>query len=183
MKPGKTKSAIWSYFGFVPDKDGKPKDLQNPVCKKCRSTVVTKGSNTTNLLQHLKLHHPVIYKSIKEAQSATEITTDKSYASSEPRELKQVTLQESMSKFQLYLCSSKKWQKLIDAVTYCVAKDMMLLYSVEKSGFKYMLRTFDSHYELPRRNSPVSRKLKYLRNVNEPQLTKVAQHPVAVWRP
>ena len=33
------------------------------------------------------------------------------------------------------------------------------------------------------RNSPVSRKLKYLRNVNEPQLTMVAQHPVASWRP
>ena len=31
-------------------------------------------------------------------------------------------------------------------------------------------------------NSPVSRKLKYLRNINEPQLTMVAQHPVATWR-
>ena len=31
--------------------------------------------------------------------------------------------------------------------------------------------------------SPVSRKLKYLRNVNDHQLTVVAQHPVAVWRP
>ena len=28
-------------------------------------------------------------------------------------------------------------------------------------------------------NRPVLRKLKYLRNVNEPQLTKVAQHLVA----
>ena len=31
-------------------------------------------------------------------------------------------------------------------------------------------------------NSPVSRKLKYLQNVNESQLTKIAQRPVAVWR-
>ena len=31
-------------------------------------------------------------------------------------------------------------------------------------------------------NSPVSHKLKYLQNVNEPQLTMVAQHPVAIWR-
>ena len=30
-------------------------------------------------------------------------------------------------------------------------------------------------------NSPVSRKLKYLQNINEPQLTTVAQHPVATW--
>ena len=79
MKPGKNKLAVRSYFGFIPDKDGKPKDLQKPVCKKYRSTVATKGSNTTNLLQHLKLHHPVIYKSIKEVQSATGSTTDKYY--------------------------------------------------------------------------------------------------------
>ena len=32
-------------------------------------------------------------------------------------------------------------------------------------------------------NRPVPRKLKYLQNVNEPQLTMVAQHPVVVWRP
>ena len=32
-------------------------------------------------------------------------------------------------------------------------------------------------------NRPVSRHLKYLRNVNDYQLTVVAQHPSAVWRP
>ena len=124
MIPGKTESAVWAYFGFFPDKDGKPQDLQKPVCKKCCSTVATKGSNTTNLLQPLKLHHPVIYKSVKEVHSANEST---------------------MSKFQLYPCSSKKWQKLTDAVTYCVAKDMMPLRCVEKIGFKHMLHTFDPH--------------------------------------
>ena len=33
------------------------------------------------------------------------------------------------------------------------------------------------------RNSPVSRKLKYLWNIREPQLTMVVQHSVAIWRP
>ena len=32
-------------------------------------------------------------------------------------------------------------------------------------------------------NRPVPRKLKYLQNVNGPQLTKVAQHSVAALRP
>ena len=32
-------------------------------------------------------------------------------------------------------------------------------------------------------SSPVSCKLKYLWNVDEPQLTKVVQHLVASWRP
>ena len=32
-------------------------------------------------------------------------------------------------------------------------------------------------------NRPVPHKLKHLRNVNGPQLTKVVQHPVVFWRP
>ena len=32
-------------------------------------------------------------------------------------------------------------------------------------------------------NSPVSPKLKYLWNINNHQLTEVAQHPGAVWKP
>ena len=31
-------------------------------------------------------------------------------------------------------------------------------------------------------NSPDSHKLKYLRNINEPQLTKIAQHLVTIWK-
>ena len=36
-----THATVCSYFGIVPDKN-----LQ--ICKKCHSTVATKGSNTTN---------------------------------------------------------------------------------------------------------------------------------------
>lgn len=172
VKPGKIKSAVWSYFGFIPDKDGKPKDLQKPVCKKCHSTVATKGSNTTNLIQHLKLHHPVIYKSVK-GQVTTQSTADKPQSST--GELKQMTLQESMCKFQLYPRSSKKWQSLTDAVTYCVAKDMMPLYSVEKSGFKHLLHTFDPHYEVPSRNYMSRVAIPSLYNATKDQVLKSIQ--------
>lgn len=176
VKPGKTKSAVWSYFGFIPDKDGRPKDLQKPVCKKCYSTVATKGSNTTNLLQHLKLHHAVIYKLVK-AQVTTESTADRPHSSSESGELKQMTLQESMSKsnIRLYPRSSKKWQNLTDAVTYCVAKDMMPLYCVEKSGFKHLLCTFDPQYEVPSRNYMSRVAIPSLYNATKDQVLKSIQ--------
>ena len=106
-KPGKTKSPVWSYFGFVPGGDGKPNDLQKPVCKKCYNTVATKGSNTTNLFQHLKLHHPIIFKSVRDLQneSTTESHDDKEKASTESR---QMTILESVPKFQRYPHNRKK---------------------------------------------------------------------------
>ena len=39
---------------------------------------------------------------------------------------------------------------------------------------------FEAFHENLVPDSPVSQKLKYSQNVNEPQLTKVAQHPVAL---
>ena len=44
---------------------------------------------------------------------------------------------------------SKKWKELTDAVTFCLVKDMMPIYSVEKEGLRTMLRTFNSQYDLP----------------------------------
>ena len=56
----------------------------------------------------------------------------------------------------------KKWKELTDSVTYCIAKDALPIYSVEKPGFKQMLKCFDSKYELPSR--------KYFLNTAIPEL-------------
>ena len=71
------------------------------MCKKCYNTVATKGSNTTNLLQHLKVHHPILFKSVRDLQnqSAAETRKNKDSASMESR---QITIDESVPKFQLY---------------------------------------------------------------------------------
>ena len=50
-----------------------------------------------------------------------------------------------------YIRSSPTWKALTDVVTYCIAKDMLLLRSVEMEGFKHMLSAFDARYELPSR--------------------------------
>lgn len=44
---------------------------------------------------------------------------------------------------QKYDRNGKKWQKLTDSVTNCLAKDMMPIYSVEKEVFRQLLATFD----------------------------------------
>jgi len=36
------KSAVWKYFGFCPDSNGKPDDMDKPLCKVCQTAVHTK---------------------------------------------------------------------------------------------------------------------------------------------
>ncbi len=38
-----------------------------------------------------------------------------------------------------YERGGKKWKELTDSVTYCLAKDGLPMYSVEKSSFRQML--------------------------------------------
>ena len=52
---------------------------------------------------------------------------------------------------QKYLKTSKRWQRLTDSVTKCIAMDMLPLHTVDKPGFRKMLQCFDSRYELPTR--------------------------------
>jgi len=59
-----------------------------------------------------------------------------------------------------YCCESRKWQELTDSVAYCIAKDMMPIYAVEKEGFKTLLGCFDSKHKFPAEN--ISPKLLYL---------------------
>ena len=40
---------------------------------------------------------------------------------------------------------------LTDSVTYCLTKDMMPLYSVEKDGFRKVIHAFDPQYQTPER--------------------------------
>ena len=55
-----TTSVVWKYFGFVPDEDGSMKDKGTPKCN-----VTARWSNTSNLMNHLQVHHPKMYAEVK----------------------------------------------------------------------------------------------------------------------
>ena len=105
---------------------------------------VSKGGNTSNLLTHLKRHHPKKYAELIQAQKK------KSEKGSKVTEgqTKLKAVDQSVAK---YGRGSKKWQELTDSVSYCIAKDMMPICTVEKQGFKALLKSFDSKYEAPSR--------------------------------
>ena len=49
---------------------------------------------------------------------------------------------------QAYERKGANRKELTDAVTYFIAKDFLTIYTVEKSGFTWLLRMFDSRYQL-----------------------------------
>lgn len=153
----KTKSPVWAYFGFKPGPDGKPADPLSAICRLCKFPAAAKGGNTSNLFSHLEKKYPTEYAAIK---SGIRASTEAS--SSRPSDNRQRTIVEAVAANQKYSRSSKRWQQLTNSVTHCLAKDMMPIYSIEKPGFKKMLQTFDSRYELPSR--------KYFTNTALPQL-------------
>ena len=62
----KTQSYMWKEFGIRSDDNGKviESEKERPMCLTCGKGVQAKGSNTTNLFQHLRDNHPSIYSQL-----------------------------------------------------------------------------------------------------------------------
>ena len=131
-------SAIWSHFGFKPDSEYET----TPVCRLCGKDVAAKSGHTSNLFSHLKHKHPSQYALLQQKKPVSSTSTSTT-TSSTP------TIMRSFEHEKPYLRSSQMWITLTDSVSYAIGKDMLPFTTVEKSGFKKMLATFDPRYELP----------------------------------
>jgi len=58
------KLAVWKYFGFHPNSNGKPDDICKPLCKVCQTVVHAKMCSTSNLHFHLKQRHPQLFSEV-----------------------------------------------------------------------------------------------------------------------
>ena len=88
-------------------------------------------------------HHPKQYAELIEAQKKK--SKEKSSKTSQIQAKLKVADQSAVK----YGRGSKKWQELTDSVSYCIAKDMMPIYTVKKEGFKALLNSFHLKYEVP----------------------------------
>ena len=136
-----TTSPIWTYFGLGIDSNGKP-DKDKTLCRICESPVLSKGGNTSNLFTHLKRHHP---KKFVELQYAVDTRPKEASCSSNNKSKsasskQQSTIVEIMEKSKQYERHGRKWESLTSAVTACLCKDMLPIYTVEKPGFRKMLQ-------------------------------------------
>ena len=102
-------------------------------------------SNTSNLLVHLRTSHSKIHADVKAAMSS------KTPVQRTVMNIKQPTLAETIGNSQSYEWKGTKWKELTDVITFFVARDTLPIYTIEKSGFKWLLNSLDPRYELPSR--------------------------------
>ena len=60
---------------------GRVKNNEEAVCRLCSKDVVTKGSNTSNLTSHLRVHHPLQYINFQKMQNEKNEKVNKTGAS------------------------------------------------------------------------------------------------------
>ena len=149
MAKNGTKSFVWNYFGLIPDQNGRASDERSPVCKICRIPVPAKSGNTSNLLSHLKNNHSRAYTDLRQLMASEE---ERRRRGTVPKHSSQPTLTEVVGKIQEYERNGKQWNRLTAAVTTCIARDALPIYTVEKRGFRDMLHEFDGRYTLPSRS-------------------------------
>ena len=146
-----TKSSVWHNFGVMATEDGRviEKEREKLICRTCGKGVLAKGSNTTNLFQHLREHHPQIYADLASSSSKAKLNSGNNITES----MKQTTLEELIAQSAKYLADSPQAKELNRAVTYRyhIAKDSMPISIVERPGFKYMLLKLKTRYQIPSR--------------------------------
>ena len=64
-------------------------------------------------------------------------------------EQQQPTITSALKKVQKYDRQTKKWCNITNAVTFCLTKDSLLIYTVDKLGFRNLLKKMDPQYDLP----------------------------------
>ena len=142
----KTTSPVWTYFGLEKDEEGRIKTDDIIVCRKCYSRVHAKGSNTSNLLSHLKMHHPTLHGLVCSAMKSKKKEQQRSSSFDEQQ---QPTIMSALKKLQKYNRQTKKWCNITNAVTFCLTKDSLLIYTVDKLGFRNLLKKMDPQHDLP----------------------------------
>lgn len=139
-KKGRTTSVIWRHFGFKLS-DVEQKEI---TCKICRAVVSAPQSNTTNLFNHLKFSHKVVYEKVLKEQK-----TPQSASTSATRT--QSSIENTLYNATPYPTGSRRHQEITEAVTFMLAKDMCPISTVSNPGFKTLVKTLDKRYVLPSR--------------------------------
>lgn len=149
VEKSNTTSEVWRYFGFQPGSDGRPENIETPVCKICFRVIPAKASNTSNLYAHLKSQHPHIYLEVKSKSNQAPTT---STSSGEPSKEHTTMMREIFQRKDKFDPKPREHRDLTKAVTYYIAKDRMPLNIVSKPGFQHLLSKFNPKYDLPSKN-------------------------------
>lgn len=135
-------SVLWQYFGFRRD------DLLQTevICRTCKSLVKRTTGNTTNLRSHLEHHHKDLFQ-----EFLNKLNDSQAPKKASGKKVTQTSVQQSFASVTPYEKTSKRYKEITEAITYCLAKDMMPMRTVEKPGFVHLVNKLDRRYEIPSR--------------------------------
>ena len=127
-----THTHVAMYFGFELNEKGIPRSKDHPKCSLCGLEIAAKDGNTSNLYSHMKNKHLEEHDTVQRAAT-------KSIGKRQGDKTQQPSLEATWDKTKLLSTSSHEHKDLTKAVTYCLAKDMLPISTVDKPGFKAML--------------------------------------------
>lgn len=59
-----TRSPVWEFYGLPADENGTVISCDFSICKLCKQGISAKGGTTSNLRNHLKIHHPAQFRNL-----------------------------------------------------------------------------------------------------------------------
>lgn len=108
------------------------------VCRTCKQLIRSKDGQTTNLHDHLRIHHPEDHDKLPAAVARERKKTQPQAGQNQP------TISGKFAKCTKYKVDSLKWkQRMLSLAFWQVAADMVSFRTVEKPAFLAMLNTFD----------------------------------------
>lgn len=133
--PATLRSPVWEHFAFpVKYNQGqRVVDKTKAVCRHCSSEIGYVSGNTSNLLTHLKRHHPHV-----------NITATR-------RKMSLVQTQLPTAFKQPLPGESDRAKAITNAVGVFIAADLRPYSVVENAGFKHMIKVIEPRYQLPSR--------------------------------
>ncbi|XP_019733293.1 zinc finger BED domain-containing protein 1-like isoform X1 [Hippocampus comes] len=158
-KRGSRSSMVWLWFGF------KASDMEQKtvICKTCRRQIATSDSNTSNLFYHLKTRHEELY--IESVRLRESINGTSQPQSNGTKKTDQRARKESLTKFIPYDEQSRRHREITDAICdFIISEDTAFACTVEKKGFRALIKTLDPRYNMPDR--------KHFSDVQLPRLYK-----------
>ena len=108
----KTKSVVWNFFRVKSDNDGRLSNTNKPISCKCLEPVTANYGNTSNLFNHLRCKHPLIYAQVHDKKKSK-----RSKKESYSKGADQQSIEHAFSLAHKYDRKGKKWQQLTNKVT------------------------------------------------------------------
>ncbi|XP_048867860.1 E3 SUMO-protein ligase ZBED1-like isoform X2 [Brienomyrus brachyistius] len=148
-------SAVWTHFGFKKE-DGVILKSDSPICRACGKAVPAKSGNTTNLMHHLRKHHPSRYAAMQNKKNSDPLV--KSEPRDDPVTPNQTVIDTAPSESE----ASSKWVvvpiptdsrqvALTDRIVTYIVNGLLPLSTVENKDFIAILQLAEPFFTMPSR--------------------------------